>query len=327
MTHARPRVLYLQYANPAAYPPLTHSSHLLADQGADVAMLGIRPRAGGELAMDTHVRIRRRDIPEGSTAIGRKLSFGRFTAAALLEAARWRPDWIYVSDAMAALAGGLSGRVQRVPILYHEHDVHTEAEPSVFIRACMRARARLVRGATIVVVPSAGRAEFLRETLGRRDVHVVMNCPRVDDVRKSSAPAQGPLRLVYFGTIVPQRIPLALIEAIGAMRGEVHLEIIGYEPTGAEGHVRALLERAERLGVGDAVSYAGAIPVRTAALERFARCHLGLALVPRQSGDINMRTMAGASNKAFDYLACGVPMLVSDVEDWRDMFARPGYAR
>ncbi|HEX2779335.1 MAG TPA: glycosyltransferase, partial [Gemmatimonadaceae bacterium] len=47
----------------------------------------------------------------------------------------------------------------------------------------------------------------------------------------------------------------------------------------------------------------------------------------RQSGDINMRTMAGASNKAFDYLACGVPMLVSDVEDWRDMFARPGYAR
>ena len=37
--------------------------------------------------------------------------------------------------------------------------------------------------------------------------------------------------------------------------------------------------------------------------------------------------MTGASNKPFDYLACGLPLLVSDLPDWREMFVAPGYAR
>jgi glycosyltransferase involved in cell wall biosynthesis len=36
--------------------------------------------------------------------------------------------------------------------------------------------------------------------------------------------------------------------------------------------------------------------------------------------------MTGASNKAFDYLACGLPLIVSDLPDWREMFVEAGYA-
>ncbi|MGA9995595.1 MAG: glycosyltransferase, partial [Pyrinomonadaceae bacterium] len=36
--------------------------------------------------------------------------------------------------------------------------------------------------------------------------------------------------------------------------------------------------------------------------------------------------MTGASNKPFDYLACGLPLLVSDLPDWRNFFVEPGYA-
>jgi hypothetical protein len=36
--------------------------------------------------------------------------------------------------------------------------------------------------------------------------------------------------------------------------------------------------------------------------------------------------MAGASNKAFEYLSCGVTPLVSDLPDWRRMFVDRGYA-
>jgi hypothetical protein len=43
------------------------------------------------------------------------------------------------------------------------------------------------------------------------------------------------------------------------------------------------------------------------------------------TGDLNEQAMAGASNKPFDYLACGVPLLVSDLLDWRMMFVKPGY--
>jgi spore maturation protein CgeB len=37
--------------------------------------------------------------------------------------------------------------------------------------------------------------------------------------------------------------------------------------------------------------------------------------------------MVGASNKPFDYLAAGQALLVSDLADWREAFAAPGFAR
>jgi glycosyltransferase involved in cell wall biosynthesis len=36
--------------------------------------------------------------------------------------------------------------------------------------------------------------------------------------------------------------------------------------------------------------------------------------------------MTGASNKAFDYLASGLPLVVSDLPDWRAAYVEPGYA-
>jgi spore maturation protein CgeB len=54
---------------------------------------------------------------------------------------------------------------------------------------------------------------------------------------------------------------------------------------------------------------------------------VGFALMPRQSNDVNMLHMAGASNKAFDYMAAGLALLVSDLADWREMFVAPGLAR
>jgi spore maturation protein CgeB len=47
--------------------------------------------------------------------------------------------------------------------------------------------------------------------------------------------------------------------------------------------------------------------------------------MPRTSDDLNERAMAGASNKPFDYLACGLALLVSDLPDWRRMFVKQGY--
>ncbi len=38
------RVLYVQYTNPGAYPPLVRGATLLAESGAEVRMLGTRVR-------------------------------------------------------------------------------------------------------------------------------------------------------------------------------------------------------------------------------------------------------------------------------------------
>jgi glycosyltransferase involved in cell wall biosynthesis len=44
------------------------------------------------------------------------------------------------------------------------------------------------------------------------------------------------------------------------------------------------------------------------------------------SGDINMQNMVGASNKAFDYMAAGLPLLVSQLDSWVASLIKPGFA-
>lgn len=49
--------------------------------------------------------------------------------------------------------------------------------------------------------------------------------------------------------------------------------------------------------------------------------------MPMTTADVNHRHMVGASNKAFDYLAQGMALLVSDLSDWRAAFVEAGLAR
>lgn len=54
-------------------------------------------------------------------------------------------------------------------------------------------------------------------------------------------------------------------------------------------------------------------------------CDVGLAAFPPHSGNVNLEHLAGASNKPFDYLACGLALLVSDQPTWRALYVEPGY--
>ena len=107
----------------------------------------------------------------------------------------------------------------------------------------------------------------------------------------------------------------------------VCLRIVGYETLGHIGYVETLLEHARGLKVAHRVEWMGLVPTRTELLELARECDVGLALMPLHSNDENERTMAGASNKPFDFMACGSDLIVSDLEDWRKMFVDTGFAR
>jgi glycosyltransferase involved in cell wall biosynthesis len=46
-----------------------------------------------------------------------------------------------------------------------------------------------------------------------------------------------------------------------------------------------------------------------------------------QSDDLSMREMVGASNKVFDYLACGLPLIVSSLPGWIEAYVSSGFGR
>jgi len=53
--------------------------------------------------------------------------------------------------------------------------------------------------------------------------------------------------------------------------------------------------------------------------------HVGVALMPNDPDDLNLRYLLGASNKLFDYMACGLAVLISDLPGWRSTCVEPGY--
>jgi len=133
------------------------------------------------------------------------------------------------------------------------------------------------------------------------------------------------LTVFYHGSIVPDRLSLNVVRALAELPKAVSLEFAGYETVGHDGYIREILAEAERVGVSSRVRYIGILPLRAELLPRCSQAHVGLSILPLDSRDLSMVTMVGASNKPFDYLLCGLALLVSNLPDWKQAFVQLHY--
>jgi glycosyltransferase involved in cell wall biosynthesis len=321
----RKRIIYVQYTNPAAYPPLEHSSQILAENDWDVLFLGTGALGADKLRFDESRRIRVRRMRFQPPGVRQKLHYALFNLWCLGWFLRSRPDCVYFSE-MQSCPLGLVAALAGMRTIFHEHDIPQSAA-GVFSRCLQWSRNQFARRAALCVAPNAKRAEYLvRSTGARRAPVVVWNCSRTVEVSPPrSGLDEGNLRLLYHGSIVPDRLPLTVIEALAALPANVTLTVVGYETTGSRGYVEALRKRAAELGVGDRLKILGTLATRRELISTCRSHDVGLALMPLESRDPNLGSMAGASNKPFDYLACGLALLVSSLPDWQEMFVTPGY--
>ena len=315
------RILYLQYTNPAGYPPLEHSSQLLARDGWEVCFAGTEAFGARTLRLRPHERIR---VERLGGLSGGPLGPAKY-AAFLMRAARlaraFAPDWIYASDATAAPAAIAIRKVTGARVVYHEHDPPPRANTRSN-RLLLRARARIIASAEVLVVPGVGRRELLGREADR--AFVVWNCPLRDEIDSTPQPRRDTVSLVYAGSINADRLPDSYIHALAELPPHVCLEIFGFQPMASRDHVSRLAEVAARIGVAERVTYHGALD-RRLLLEKLSSRDIGIATINIASGDEGMRSMVGPSNKPFDYMARGLSLLVSDAPDWRAAFVRPGY--
>src|SRR5688500_19841725 len=98
------RVLYIQYTDPAGYPPLEHSAHVLANAGWQVLFVAIDAYGTRNLSMRPHERITTVRVGGRSGGSGGLLKYARFAARTARHAQRFRPGWIYASDSLSAPA-------------------------------------------------------------------------------------------------------------------------------------------------------------------------------------------------------------------------------
>ncbi|MBV9544656.1 MAG: glycosyltransferase [Chloroflexi bacterium] len=322
----RARILYIQYTNPAAYPPLENSATLLSERGWQVLFLGASVTGAEGLRFPGELAAATRLLPSWTRHAPGPVRYVAYMVWVLTWVVRWRPDWVYASDLLACPPALLLSLLTRSRIVYHEHDAPAAAEVTRRGRAMLALRRWLARRADVRVLPNEARMRHFRQhVVDVQPTFAVWNCPRRADVAAARAGADGGrLRLLYQGSLVPARLPLTVLEALTLVPSSVELVVVGYETGGHRGYRRVLLQAAARMGVADRVALRNELPhADVMALGR--TCDAGLALLPSVTEDQNLLWMPGASNKPFEYLANGLVVLVADLPGWREMFVRPGY--
>ncbi len=317
------RVLYVQYTNPGAYPPIEHGARLLATAGFDVLLLGTDV-LGDVLTVKAHPGIRVKLRPFSAAGARQKWHYAAFLLWSLAQAIRWRPDWIYASDPLSSPIALVLHLVTRARVVYHEHDAPAVSS-SAYMRVVLAARRRLARRAALCVLPNRLRADVFGRETGRADTVVVWNCPVRDEVAPPRpVTAEGGVRLLYAGSIVPSRLPATVVRALALVPAAVSLTVVGYETAGHAGYLASLVDTARDVGVADRLVGLGPLS-REGLMRACVGFDVGIALFPLATDDPNENTMVGASNKVFDYLAGGLAVLVADRPEWRRAVVEAGY--
>ncbi|HBI22412.1 MAG TPA: hypothetical protein DDY37_07525 [Legionella sp.] len=152
---------------------------------------------------------------------------------------------------------------------------------------------------------------------------MVWNVPRLAELPTLHEKPNTPFVLYYHGSINRERLPESVLEAVASFDGAIRLDVAGYEAPGAQGYIAGLLSRWNR-GGRMTMQFLGEHQHHEL-LTMATRSNAGLALMPMDSKDVNMKHMVGASNKVFDYMAAGLPLIVSDLPDWRLAYVDTGY--
>lgn len=324
----RKSVVYIQYTNPAGYPPLEHSSRILADLGWKVTFVGCGASGEAdrfEFPPHDNINVLRWKFPKPGWR--QKLHFFLWIWWAVWVTIRVRASLIYASEPLSCPAAWVASYLPGRKLIYHEHDSPSDKGLSRFMKSLLRYRKRVCDRAIAAILPNVVRARVFQETVQPGcPVLVVWNCPLKGEIKDYSKMHTNKFVLFYHGSLNQARLPLTVLDALTLLPSHTVLHFAGYTTRGAPYFIQEYLDAAQKRGLGERVKYLGAPKMRSELLDLCYQADLGLAFMPIQSDDLNMVAMIGASNKPFDYLACGLNLLVSDLPEWRDMFVRSSLA-
>jgi glycosyltransferase involved in cell wall biosynthesis len=307
-----PLIQAVFYANPDRYPPIVNSARLLANAGFEMDLFCLATRESWNVSYPEPVRIHRIDLRSKNS----KLRFLEFVARVLRRAVA-RPDIVLGEDMHGLLPARLLASIHGRPLVYRSHDLFDERAPSpAGVRAIDAFQKRLARTASLIVVADADRAQLMKQRLRlRAEPIVVANSPLRGRI-SSGDRLRRELRERGFGfeKIVLRQSNIGPSHAIEATIQSLPLwknPSWGFVVMGpaSDEYVMTIKTLARQLGVLDRFAVLPAVGYDQVA-EFTPGANLGHSLYA--SVEPNNEFNATASNKLFEYMAAGVPLLASD---------------
>lgn len=323
----RPALVVAFYANPDRYPPTYHAAlELQRDFRVRIVC-----RANAEppsVTWPADLRVdrvgptlpdREKDVQPALLRLREYLGFARALRHAIREE---KPALVLAYEPHALVATALAAR--RRGVVYQRHEIE-DPEPlnATSLQSWVRHTAlRLSRHTDLVVFPEARRAALHQQlTHDARPPLIVPNYPRRETFPQ---PADWPSllrrrrelrQLLYRGALGPDNGILQMIRALPHVAPNLTLRLCG---TARPAFAEELRTLSDTLGVRARVALSGFVPYEQLNRET-PEALVGFVLY--QPLETNMIFNATATNKLYEYAACGVPTVVPDNPAFREALA------
>jgi glycosyltransferase involved in cell wall biosynthesis len=304
---------------------------LLAEAGHRIVVVDVMPHDEASDGFWTHRnvdRVRANPLAIGANLFQRAKAAAKFWFIVRQTIKRRRPHVVVAYDPYGMAAAGIA----RALNVWHFHEMFDAHQGMGFLnRAAARFAYKNARNAAIVIFPDEHRAgAFAQVTSYDTPIEVVNNCPRRLDGLPNDL-----LRPKLAGLGINPTVPIVLFQGWIGPTYCIEQTIISMTcwPEDAcfvlvgpvEFSYREQLTRlAAEFGVAERVVFLGRVPYQ----ELFAYtvgADIGLSVISdKLDTGLNLKYSSGASNKRFEYMACGLPQLANKGQGMHELIEARG---
>jgi len=325
------KIMLLTWTPALWHPVIRFTSQMLTEEGYSVDILAraSHPDATIPGTADFGLGASVHSIGQGSRGWSGRLDYLAFLKRSFDFARLLKPDVIVGYDMRGVAAAYVASHASPgARLLYHNLDLVSGDELSLFGKLAKKAEAFGARRADLVIFSSRGRAEIFGRAIQLPcEPLTVMNCQRLDTHEPKTGELQDLLRsrglsfdrlVVRLGVMGPGHGIEATVESVLEWQGNWGLVLAGVP---SKEYMSELQGQIGALGLEQQILLLPTVPY-SLWYDCLYAADLGIALY--EPGNINHHYMAGAGNKLNLYLKAGIPSLLPSFPDFMSLVERFG---